>query len=33
MHPAWVVFLTIPLYYWIANVIENDPVYRERTGR
>ena len=32
-HPAWVVFLTIPLYYWIANVIENDPVYRERTGR
>lgn len=32
-HPAWVVFLTIPLYYWIANVIENDPVYRERTER
>lgn len=27
-HPAWVVFLTIPLYYWIAHIIENDPNYR-----
>lgn len=24
-HPAWIVFLTIPLYYYIAHVIENDP--------
>lgn len=28
-HPAWVVFLTIPLYYWIAHIIENDPNYRK----
>ena len=28
-HPAWVVFLTIPLYYWIAAIIENDPNYRK----
>lgn len=27
-HPAWVVFLTIPLYYWIAHIIENDPNYK-----
>ena len=27
-HPAWVIFLTIPLYYWIARIIENDPNYR-----
>ena len=27
-HPSWIVFLTIPLYYWIANIIENDPNYR-----
>lgn len=24
-HPAWIVFLTIPLYYYIAIVIDNDP--------
>lgn len=28
-HPAWVVFVTIPLYYWIAAIIENDPNYRK----
>ncbi|MEG0417441.1 helix-turn-helix domain-containing protein [Gordonibacter sp.] len=28
-HPAWVVFLTIPSYYWIAHIIENDPNYRK----
>lgn len=28
-HPAWVIFLTIPLYYWIAHIIENDPNYRK----
>ncbi len=28
-HPAWVVYLTIPLYYWIAHIIENDPNYRD----
>ena len=27
-HPAWVIFLTIPLYDWIARIIENDPIYR-----
>lgn len=27
-HPAWVIFLTIPLYYWIAHVVVNDPNYR-----
>lgn len=27
-HPGWLVFLTIPLYYWIAHIIENDPNYR-----
>ncbi|MEG0324125.1 MAG: helix-turn-helix transcriptional regulator [Raoultibacter sp.] len=28
-HPAWVVFLTVPLYYWIAHIIETDPNYRK----
>ena len=28
-HPGWVIFLTIPLYYWVANIIENDPNYRK----
>lgn len=28
-HPSWVVFLTIPLYYWIAQIIETDPNYRK----
>lgn len=28
-HPGWIIFLTIPLYYWIASIIENDPNYRE----
>lgn len=27
-NPAWVLFLTIPFYYWIASVITNDPNYR-----
>ena len=27
-HPGWMLFLTIPLYYWIAHIIENDPNYR-----
>ena len=27
-HPGWIIFLTIPLYYWIAHIIENDPNYR-----
>ena len=27
-HPGWIVFLTIPLYYWIAHIIENDPNYQ-----
>lgn len=28
-HPAWIVFLTIPIYYYIAHVIESDPNYRK----
>lgn len=33
-NPAWVLFLTIPFYYWIAFVITNDPNYRaSRDGR
>lgn len=32
-NPAWVLFLTIPFYYWIASVITNDPNYRaSRSG-
>lgn len=31
-HPAWVIFLTIPLYYWIAHVVVNDPNYRADHG-
>lgn len=27
-HPGWILFLTIPLYYWIARIIETDPNYR-----
>lgn len=27
-HPGWILFLTVPLYYWIAHIIENDPNYR-----
>ncbi len=23
-HPGWVIFLTIPFYYWIANIITDD---------
>ena len=26
-HPWWLLFLTIPIYYWVAHVIVNDPVY------
>ncbi|WP_172135295.1 helix-turn-helix domain-containing protein [Adlercreutzia sp. ZJ473] len=33
-HPGWLVFLTIPLYYWIARIIEDDPNYRaEHNGQ
>jgi len=28
-HPGWLVFLTVPLYYWMANIIEHDPNYRK----
>ncbi len=28
-NPGWVLFLTIPFYYWMANVIAHDPVYKE----
>lgn len=29
-HPGWVLFLTIPFYYWIASVITHDPEYIAR---
>ncbi|BCS56317.1 hypothetical protein ADLECEL_02020 [Adlercreutzia equolifaciens subsp. celatus] len=27
-HPAWVIFLTIPFYYWAVNTLEADPAYQ-----
>ena len=27
-HPGWIVFLTIPFYYWIVNTLEADPAYQ-----
>lgn len=33
-HPGWVIFLTIPIYYWIVRVVEDDPNWRaEHDGR
>lgn len=29
-HPGWLIFLTIPLYYWVAHIIESDPNYQSR---
>lgn len=31
-HPAWIIFLTIPFYYWIVNIIVKDPKYQARHG-
>ncbi len=31
-HPGWVVFFTIPFYYWIASVVAHDPEYAARHG-
>lgn len=28
-HPGWVLFLTIPFYYWIAGIVGNDPEFRD----
>ncbi|MEE0707000.1 MAG: helix-turn-helix transcriptional regulator [Adlercreutzia sp.] len=28
-HPGWVIFLTIPFYYWAVNVLEADPGFQE----
>lgn len=28
-HPGWVIFLTIPFYYWVVSTLEADPAYRE----
>ena len=28
-HPGWIIFLTIPFYYWIVSTLESDPAYRE----
>ena len=27
-HPGWVIFLTIPFYYWVVNALEADPAYQ-----
>lgn len=27
-HPGWVIFLTIPFYYWVVNTLEADPSYQ-----
>lgn len=27
-HPGWIIFFTIPFYYWIVKVINDDPEYR-----
>lgn len=27
---SWAVYLTIPFWYWIVNVIEADPLYHAR---
>lgn len=27
-HPAWVIFLTLPFYYWVVNTLEADPSYQ-----
>lgn len=29
-HPTWVLFLTIPFYYWIVSIIVHDPEYKAR---
>lgn len=32
-HPAWIIFLTIPFYYWVVNLIIDDPEYQARHGQ
>ncbi|WP_206214115.1 helix-turn-helix domain-containing protein [Adlercreutzia sp. ZJ154] len=27
-HPGWIVFLTIPFYYWVVSLILHDPNYK-----
>lgn len=29
-HPGWIIFFTVPIYYWIAEIIEKDPIYQLR---
>ncbi len=31
-HPCWIIFFTIPFYYWVVNVVVNDPLWRARHG-
>lgn len=31
-HPGWIIFFTIPFYYWIVNVVVSDPLWRARHG-
>lgn len=28
-HPGWIIFLTIPFYYWLAKTIQSDPIYQQ----
>ncbi len=28
-HPGWIIFLTIPFYYWLAKTIQSDPTYQQ----
>ena len=28
-HPAWIIFFTIPFYYWLVKTIHDDPIYRQ----
>lgn len=28
-HPGWIIFFTIPFYYWLVKTIHNDPIYQQ----
>lgn len=32
-HPMWIIFLTIPFYYWVVALIKKDPEYRREHGQ
>lgn len=31
-NPGWVIFFTIPFYYWVVKIVENDPEHIARHG-